>query len=234
MKTRLLTINASARSNRSVTRGLVDQLAAAWLSASADGAVVSRDVGLNPPSAIDQEWIASAYAPAGDRTPAMRACLAESDTLIGEIEAADAIVIGTPLYNFGMPAVLKLWVEQIIRVGRTFEIMTGQGGESYRPLLAPKPVVVVVAAGNGAFLNGGSLAAFNFLEAHLRCVLEFIGFKDVTFIQVAEADAKSGAARPPGLDEAAERLRQRAVAGVTAAEEPEPARAGASQDRYRQ
>lgn len=205
MKPRLLTINASARTTRSVTRRLADQLAATWLASRPEGRVVHRDVGLNPPSAIDQNWIASAYAPAGARTQAMDACLAESETLIAELETADAVIIGTPLYNFGMPAVLKLWIEQIIRVGRTFEIVAGEAGESYRPLLKPKPVVVVVAAGNGAFLNKGPLAAFNFLEAHLRCVLEFIGFADITFVQVAETEAKNGAELPE-LRVAADRL----------------------------
>lgn len=206
MNHRLLTINASARSNRSVTRRLVEQLAQAWLSARPDGDIIHRDVGLNPPSAISQDWIASAYSPAADRTPGMHASLAESEALIAEIEAADAIVIGTPLYNFGMPAVLKLWIEQIIRVGRTFEIVAGEAGETYRPLLKPKPVVVVVAAGNGAFLGGGPLSALNFLESHLGSVLTFLGFADVTFVRISEADAKSGAT-PPGLGVAAGRLR---------------------------
>lgn len=205
MKHRLLTINASARSNRSVTRGLVDQLAQTWLSSRPDGEIIHRDVGLSPPSAITQDWIASAYSPAANRSPEMHACLAESDALIAEIETADAIIIGTPLYNFGMPAVLKLWIEQIIRVGRTFEITASEAGEAYRPLLKSKPVVVVVSAGNGAFLKGGPLAALNFLESHLGCVLEFLGFTDVTFLQIAETDAKNGAGRTD-LSAAAGRL----------------------------
>lgn len=209
MNPRLLTLDASARANRSVTRRLVDQLAAAWRSSRPDGVIVHRDVGLSPPSAIDQNWIAAAYAPSSARTPEMHASLAESETLIAEIESADAIVIGAPLYNFGMPAVLKLWIEQIIRLGRTFEIVPGQEGETYRPLLKPKPVVVVVAAGNGAFLEGGPFASLNFLGTHLRCVLEFLGFTDVTFVQIAEAEAKNRAhgAAWPELNAAAERLR---------------------------
>jgi FMN-dependent NADH-azoreductase len=132
--------------------------------------------------------------------------LAESEALIAEIEAAEAIVIGTPLYNFGMPAVLKLWIEQIVRVDRSFEIVSGASGETYRPLLKSKPVVVVVAAGNGAFLSGGPLAALNFLESHLGSVLTFLGFTEVTFVRISETDAKNGT-HSPELSVAMDRLR---------------------------
>lgn len=212
MKSRLLLLNASARHDRSVTRTLGDRLARAWLDSHPGGEIVRRDVGLEPPSAIDQAWIAAAYA--RNPGPEARVSLAESETLIDEIDAADAIVIGTPLYNFGMPATLKLWIEQIIRVDRTFRIETGPEGESYLPVLRPKPVFVVVSAGNPAFLNDGPLAALNFLRSHLGAILEFLGFTDVTFIELAEPDAKQGLGSP-ALLEAEARLR-----GATTAVSP--------------
>lgn len=192
MKTNLLVINASARVTRSVTRQLSARLAAAWQDAHPDGRIVERDIGLNPPAAIDATWIAAAYTPAEARTAAQHASLILSETLIAEIEAADAIVIGTPLYNFGMPAVLKSWIEQIVRVGRTFEIVVSAEGERYRPLLAPKPVIVAVSVGNGAFLPGGDQAALNFLEPHLGHMLGFLGLTETTFVNVAETAAKQG------------------------------------------
>ncbi|MDF3057284.1 MAG: hypothetical protein K0R17_1499 [Rariglobus sp.] len=190
MKTNLLVVNASARVTRSVTRQLAARLASAWQGAHPEGCIVSRDIGLEPPAAIDEAWIAAAYTPAEARTAGQHASLSLSETLIAEIEAADVIVIGTPLYNFGMPAVLKSWIEQIVRVGRTFEIVTSAEGESYRPLLAPKPVVVVVSAGNGAFLPGGEHAGLNFLVPHLGHMLGFLGLTETTFVQVEEAAAK--------------------------------------------
>ena len=101
-------------------------------------------------------------------------------------------MIGTPLYNFGMPAVIKAWIDQIVRIDRTFEIVTSAQGESYRPLLAPKPVVVVVSVGNGAFLPGGEHAGLNFLEPHLGSMLGFLGLTETIFVQVEEAAAKRG------------------------------------------
>lgn len=205
MKSRLLLLNSSARFDRSVTRTLADRLVRAWLSAHPDGEVIHRDTGRVPPAAIDQAWIASAYA--RQTEPGHAAALAESESLIAEIEAADVIVIGAPLYNFGMPAVLKLWIEQIIRVGRTFRIVTGADGETYVPLLRSKPVFVVVSAGNPAFLNGGPLSSLNFLRSHLGAILEFLGFSDVTFIEIAENDAKEGR-DSPALLQAESRLRE--------------------------
>jgi len=213
MKSRLLVLNASARRDRSITRQLTTRLAQAWLVARPAGEIVTRDIGQAPPTAINQDWIAAAYSrvPGSERHPS----LAESERLIDELDSADAVIIGTPLYNFGMPAVLKLWLEQIIRVGRTFRIEVGPEGERYLPLLRPKPVFVVVAAGNPAFLRDGSLASVNFLRSHLGAVLEFLGFGDLTFIEVGEAEAKQGIV-PPSLLAAENRLRRTVDDPVTA------------------
>lgn len=186
MKT-LLVIHSSGRVTRSITRRLADRFTRAWTAAHPHGTVLHRDVGLHPPSTVNEAWISAAFAPPERRTPAMRDALRESDTLLAEIERADAIAIGAPLYNFGMPAQLKAWFDQIIRVGRTFA-MTGDPAEPYRPLLASKPVVVLVSVGDAAMLPGGEAFPRATLEPHLTTLLTFNGLTDVTFIRVGDEE----------------------------------------------
>jgi len=186
MQPALLVLNTSARVTRSLTHQLTGRFARAWLARHPGAALVRRDFALSPPPAIDEAWIAAAFTPAGERTPAQRAVLALSETLIAEIEAATAIVVGAPLYNFGMPASLKAWFDQVVRVDRTF-VITDDPAEPYRPLLAPKPVVVLTSAGSAAFQPGGEAAHLNFLEPHVRTLFEFIGLPEVTFVRVGDA-----------------------------------------------
>lgn len=183
----LLVVHSSGRVTRSITRRLADRFACAWTAAHPSGTIVHRDVGLNPPRTVNEAWIAAAFASPERRTPEMREALRESDLLLDEIERADAIVLGAPLYNFGMPAQLKAWFDQILRVGRTFEF-TGDAVEPYRPLLTPKPVVVLVSAGDAAMLPGGSAFPRATLEPHLATLLTFNGLTDITFIRVGDEE----------------------------------------------
>ena len=183
----LLVVNSSGRVTRSITRRLTDRFVRAWSAAHPTGTLINRDVGLHPPTTVNEAWIAGAFAKPNNRTPEMRAALRESDTLLDEIERADAIVIGAPLYNFGMPAQLKAWFDQIIRVGRTFDF-TDDPINPYRPLLKSKPVVVLVSAGDAAMLPGGSAFPRATLEPHLTTLLTFNGLTDITFIRVGDEE----------------------------------------------
>lgn len=183
----LLVVHSSGRVTRSITRRLADRFVRSWSTAHPSGVVTHRDVGLNPPSTVNEAWIAGAFAKPERRTPQMVEALRESETLLDEIDRADAIVIGAPLYNFGMPAQLKAWFDQIIRVGRTFDF-TGDPLVPYRPLLTPKPVVVLVSAGDAAMLPGGSDYPRATLEPHLKTLLTFNGLTDITFIRVGDEE----------------------------------------------
>lgn len=181
MKT-LLVINSSGRVTRSITRQLTTRFENGWKSHRSDAEIISRDVGLNPPPSVNEGWIAAAFEAPEKRTPAMREALALSDTLIDEIIAADAIVLGVPMYNFGMPAALKAYVDQVVRIGRAFDF-DASAAEPYRPLLASKPVAAILSAGDGSLHVGGALEHLNFLEPHLQTILGFIGLTEVTFVR---------------------------------------------------
>ena len=179
----LLVLNSSGRTTRSITRRLTRQFTERWLAAHPDGVLCERDLTLQLPTPVNEAWIASAFAPAEERSSAMEAVLAESETLLAEIEAADALVMGVPMYNFGVPAQLKAYFDQIIRAGRSFQF-NPDAEQSYQPLLADKPVTIIVSVGDGDLLPGGPMAQMNFLEPHLLTMLGFIGLHSVEFVRV--------------------------------------------------
>lgn len=179
----LLVVNSSGRHTRSITRRLTAQFAQQWEATRPDARITVRDLTVSNPTPVNEAWIASAFADPGTRTPDMQAALAESETLLREIESADAIVIGAPMYNFGMPAQLKAYFDQVIRVGRSFAF-DPEAAEPYQPLLADKPVTAIVSVGDGSLLPGGEMEALNFLEPHLRTLLGFIGLQSIEFVRV--------------------------------------------------
>jgi FMN-dependent NADH-azoreductase len=183
MKSTLLVLDSSGRSSRSITRRLTRRFAESWQSYHPNHAVVYRDLGQNPPPPVDERWIAAAFSPLESHTAEMSAALQVSESLIDELVAADCVVLGAPIYNFGMPAQLKAYFDQIVRVGRTFAFAPDDA-EPYHPLVASKPIIVVTAAGDGSLQPGGALYHLNHLEPHLLTMLGFIGLTDTTFVRV--------------------------------------------------
>ena len=175
----VLHIDASARRQRSHTRRLSALFIRRWLALRPQDEIVRRDVGLDPPPPIDEAWIAAAFTPPGLRTPEMQAKLALSERLVDEIERADLIVAGVPMYNFGMPAAMKAYVDQIVRVGRTFGFDRARPGEPYWPMLHGKRLVILSARGDYDYASGGRLAAMNHVEPHLATAFAYIGITRV-------------------------------------------------------
>lgn len=177
MKT-LLVINSSGRKVRSVTRHLTAPFAERWRALHPDSIVVVRDVGALPPTPVNEAWIKAAFADSGGPTQDLR----ESEGLIEEIISADAIVMGVPMYNFGLPAQLKAYFDQVIRIGRTFAYEPRADGP-YRPLLPSKPCTVITSVGNPELHPNGTLAHLNFLEHHLTTLWAHIGITDIVYIR---------------------------------------------------
>ena len=167
----LFHLNASARSDGSVTRDLSQRLVER-LSDEAT-TIISRDVGTTPPPLLSEDWVGANFTPDEARTPAQRETLALSDQLIAELEAADTLVLGVPIYNFGVPAAFKAWVDLVARARKTFKYTeTGPVG-----LLQGKRAYVVVASGGTA--SGSDI---DFATPYIRHVLGFLGIGDVTII----------------------------------------------------
>jgi FMN-dependent NADH-azoreductase len=192
---KLLRIDSSARA-ASVTRQLTARAAEEWKKNHPDE-VMHRDLSATQIPPITDDW-GGTRLEASELTPAQRAYLSTSDQLIEELRAADTIIIGAPMYNFSISSLLKAWIDQIVRVGKTL----AYGPEGPRGLLDAKKVTVITARG-GAYEKGTAREALDFQEPYLRSILGFIGLTDVTFIH-ANNQARGQAAR--SLESALERI----------------------------
>lgn len=191
--THLLHLDASARpglagtdKHGSHSRSLSHRFISQWIGHRERDSVTYRDIGQNPPSFINHDWIASSFTPEEHRETWMKETLAESDRLVDELIAADVLVIGTPFYNFGMPAALKAWIDQIVRPGRTVAIDESKLPDPYVPLLADRPrhAVILTARGGIGFGPGGDMAHMNNLEPNLVTALNFIGITRIHQIAI--------------------------------------------------
>lgn len=172
MTTTILRIDASARKTGSVTRALADRIIDGFGAAD----ITHRDLTDALPQ-ITEAWVGANFTKPDDRTDAQRAALAQSDGLIAELQSADTIVIGMPVYNFGIPAALKAWIDLVARAGVTFRY-TESGPEG---LLKGKRAIIAAASGGVPI---GSPA--DHATPYLRQVLGFIGIKDVEILTQAD------------------------------------------------
>jgi FMN-dependent NADH-azoreductase len=173
----LLHIDSSPLYERSVSRQLTGAFVTQWKSSHPDGTVVDRDLNATPVAPITAEWVGAAYTPERARTPQQKALLALSDALLAELEQAEEYVFGVPMHNFGVPSVLKLWIDQIARVGKTFSYANG----TPKGLLTGKKAAFIIATG-GIYDAKTQMASFNFVEPYLRSVFGFLGVTDATFL----------------------------------------------------
>ena len=170
----ILQINSSARADGSHSTRLagtvVDRLRA---TASDPATVAVRDLGQTPHPELNEAALQALFTPAGQRTPEQAARVALDDALIAELQAADVVVLGVPMYNFGVPAALKNWIDAISRAKVTFQY-TANGPEG---LLKGKKIYVVLTRG-GQYRNTPS----DTQVPYLRTVLSFLGMTDIQFI----------------------------------------------------
>lgn len=191
-KLRILKVDASGRREGSVTRSLTADVVDALEVRHGAAEIVVRDLA-NGLSFVDERWIAANFTPPDDRSEAQRQTLAESDALVEELKAADVVVIGSPIYNFGVPAVLKAWVDMVSRARLTFRY-TASGPEG---LLDGKKAYVVMASGGTAIDS-----EIDFATPYLRHALGFIGITDVEVIGAGRGNVRGSAA----LDDARVRI----------------------------
>jgi FMN-dependent NADH-azoreductase len=167
--TTILRIDSSARIQGSVTRDLTTRITNGYTGAQ----VIHRDLAATPVPQITESWVTANFTPPDDRTDAQIDTLARSEGLLAEVETADILVIGLPVYNFAPPAALKAWVDNVARVGRSFRY-TADGPEG---LLTGKRAILAMASGGTA--EGSQI---DFASTYMRHILGFIGITDVTVI----------------------------------------------------
>ena len=191
--TTLLHIDSSARSGRSGTddrgshtRRLTARFVEQWQHLDPSVKIIRRDVGAQPPAPVTHAWIQAAFTPADRRDLGMRDVLAASDELIDELLAADLIVAGVPMYNFGPPAQFKAYIDNIVRVGRTFGFDRSRSGDPYWPLLTEfgKRLVVLSSRGDYGYAPGERIAAHNHVESSIATAFSYIGITDMWSVAV--------------------------------------------------
>lgn len=173
----LLHIDSSPLYSHSVSRQLTGAFVAQWKSSHPDGTVVNRDLNATSIPPINADWVSAVYTPQEAQLPQHKKLLSLSDSLITELEQADEYVFGVPMHNFGVPSVLKLWIDQISRVGRTFSY----AGGTPKGLIIGKKATFIIATG-GIYDAQTQMASFNFVEPYLRALFGFLGLVDVTFL----------------------------------------------------
>ncbi|HET6218764.1 MAG TPA: NAD(P)H-dependent oxidoreductase [Acidobacteriaceae bacterium] len=161
----------------SVSRELTREFVTNWKIAHPNGQVIVRDLAANPPKPLDQGWIYASFTPVEAREPEQKAILTYSEECIAELEQADEYVLGVAMHNFSIPSVVKLWIDQVVRGGRTFAY--GESGP--KGLLSGKKATILVATG-GVYEPGTPYAGFNFIDPYLSTILGFIGVSDVKFV----------------------------------------------------
>ena len=173
---KLLRIDSSARRN-SVSRQLTSRFVETWKKENPKGEVIERDLATTHLPLITDEWTLAAYSDPASLSTSQKHVLAFSNTLVEELLAADTIVIGAPMHNFAISALLKAWIDQVVRVGRT--VLFNPNGP--QGLLAGKKAVVITSRG-GSYRAGTPTAQYDYQEPYLRHILAFVGLTDATFI----------------------------------------------------
>ncbi|WP_455366555.1 FMN-dependent NADH-azoreductase [Kaarinaea lacus] len=192
---RVLRIDASSRYEGSVTRQLTDDFIRELQKHEQELQVISRDLAREPLPYIDEQWIGANFTPAEQRSQLQEAALLQSDRLVQELQEADILVLGVPMYNFNVPAALKAWIDLVARAGLTFRY-TENGPQG---LLKNKKAYLLLATGGTPI---GS--AIDFASDYLRHVLGFLGIDDVELISAQRLNGN----KPDGKQTVQQQIQQ--------------------------
>jgi FMN-dependent NADH-azoreductase len=177
MTMKILHLDSSVLGENSASRDLTAKVAAAWRAAAPGAALRYRDLGAEAPQHLSPHYFAIGATPEDQRSESQASELKLSDALIEEFLAADALIIGAPLYNFTIPSGLKAWIDRVVAAGKTFRY-SAEGPVG----LAGDKKVVIVATSGGKYAD----TPIDFAHVgHLKTVLSFLGVKDVTVVRAA-------------------------------------------------
>ncbi len=189
----LLHIDSSPRQG-SVSSRLAGRFTEEWKRRNPDGRVIFHNTSHERIPYVDEEMIAAYSAPTGLLSETQKKVLAYSDRLVDELLAADVVVLGVPMWNLGVPASFKAWIDLVVREGRTFAF-TAQG---VRGLLSPGKKVYIFSACGGIYPEATPAKSLDLLEPYLRAILGAIGLTDITFVR-AENQSSSPKAAAEGF-----------------------------------
>ncbi len=174
----ILHIDSSPLGERSVSRKLTAKTLAELKAKHPDSKVVARDLGTAPLPHLSGMVIGAFFTPPDQRNDALSEAVKLSDQAIEELIAADVIIIGTPMWNFGIPSSLKAWIDHVVRAGRTFKY----GAAGPISLLPPGKKVIIVSSRGGVY-SDGPMKMMDYQETYLKAVLGFIGLHDISFVR---------------------------------------------------
>ncbi|MDN4502648.1 NAD(P)H-dependent oxidoreductase [Alteromonadaceae bacterium BrNp21-10] len=170
----ILRLDCSPRQSDSHSRYIADSIEKQLLKLQPQLQIKNRDLSLGDIPVISEQTISGFYATASAMTAELIDATALSDELISEINNATFIIIATPMYNFSVPAALKAWIDQIVRINRTF----AYDGTQFTGLVPVKQAYLALAYGAAGYAPGGDFATMNFLEPYLQSLLTFLGIEN--------------------------------------------------------
>jgi FMN-dependent NADH-azoreductase len=175
---RVLLVECSPREEHSMSRLGAAQLVQRLLCREPGLRIVRRDLAAEPPLLVDRAFTEAMHIPAASQNDEQRRALRQSERLIAELEMASLLVIATPMHNFTVPALLKAWIDQVVRVGRTFQTTSvGKIGQ-----LADRPTYILVSS--GGFVTGERARQPDFLTPYMHAVLATIGIRSTHFLHL--------------------------------------------------
>ncbi len=162
-------------SHRSISKSLGQHFIQTWMKKNNSIKVVYRDLASNPPEYLSVDWLAAAFTEEVERSELQRSVLKQSDAYYEEVKQADLILITAPMHNYGMPAVLKAWFDQILRLNHTFTFDLKRGDFPIEPMLFGKVLVLLTSTGEFGFQAGGVREEMNHLGPHVKQLGRYLG-----------------------------------------------------------
>ena len=178
---KLLVVETSPRGDYSISRHMTRRFVESWRRVHPGGEVTERDLARTELTFVNAPWLQAYFTPAEQHSPEMKEALRLSDELVAELLAADHLVIGTPVYNYNVPAALKAWIDHIVRKGLTLGL-DGKG------LVTGKTATVLLASG-GVYTERSPIRDRDIATQYLRLILNVIGIEDVTVVAGGGAKA---------------------------------------------
>ena len=171
---KVLAIQSSASMDWSLTRKLSNAFLERLIKSEPGIEIIHRDLVKDPPPFVNPDWISGAFSKI-QLSVAQKKALETSDLYIQEVSEADIIIMATPMYNYGMPASLKAWFDQIARVNKTFSFDLSRGDFPIEPILSGRKLVALTSSGEFGFEKGGAREEMNHLVPHIRSCAHYLG-----------------------------------------------------------